>query len=485
MGMNSVPVRLSAVLGLLALSLAANGNPTGPEVVQGTASFNSAGGTLTVTPSSNAIIQWRAFNVAPGETVRFVQPSAGSSVINRISGANYSVAGSIESNGKVLFLNDTTISGPGGTLDLAGVVDSSGRLRPIPASRRPAPRDDGPQRAVTLTGDRVFVIGADSLRRGAGRTLLVPGRGAELGDVRIPYVRVYVAAPANAPVDLDSLVTRRPALGMFNALFSPAPSARGETGATAIAASPVQVEERRVLAFSAPVEDRTVRTFFAPVEDRIAVALPLTVAMVEDRMVIAFSAPIEDRAVMLFSAPVVERSLLATALVPARVEDRVVLAFNAPVEDRAVMELTRMPAPVEDRPVLAFNAPIEERAVRAFPVVPAPVVERRVLAFRSPVEEREVAPFSAPAEERVIVARSRATQEDRHVSLVALARPAPTVSVSLPEAAPIRVASAPSINLPPTATISSSGSASVVRLPSVQRRLPKIMVDHRGAIFHL
>ncbi len=489
MHLHSVSIRTAAIAGMLALSVAAHGNPTGPEVVQGSATFNSAGGTLMVTPSGNAVIQWRNFNVAPGEAVRFVQPSTASSVINRITGGGYSVVGSVESNGRILFLNDTTVSGSGVNLDLAGVVDSSGRLQPIPASRRPAPRDDGPQRAIMLTGDRVFVIGADGLRRGGGRTLLVPGRGAELGDVRIPYVRVYVAAPSHAPVDLDALVTRRPALGMFNALFSPVPPARGDAGNTAVAAvraTPAQVEERAVLAFNAPVEERAVIAFSAPVEERIALALPTTYA------------PIEDRAVILFSAPVVERSLAAMPLVPAGVEERVVLAFNAPVEDRAVVALTRIPAPVEDRPVSAFRAPIEDRAIMALPVAPAPVEDRPVLVFRAPVETRTVAVFSAPveerevavvwiapAEERVIIAMARPGPGVPQPLLVALARPVSAVDAAAPDAVPIRVSSVPSMILPPVAVISSNGGAPVVKLPSVQRRLPRIMVDHRGAIFHL
>ena len=503
-------LRFAGLLVMVTVPAIACANPTGPEVVQGTATFNTTGSTLTVTPSPNAIIQWRSFNVAPGETVRFVQPS-GSSVINRIPGSSPSVAGQIESNGTVLFLNGSTLSGGDSSRDLAGIVDSSGRLQAIPASRRAAPRDDGPRRAVTLSGNRVFVIGADNVRRGSGRILLDPGRGAELGDVGIPYVRVYVESPAAKAVDLDSLVSRRPALGMFNALFAGRESARSEAGVTEFAAAPAAVEERPVIAYRAPVEDRAHVTvpgshapveerpvlafrapaeeripvwFYAPVEDRSLFAMPLVPAGVEERRVIAFNAPVEDRHVVAFNAPIEDRRVVAFN---APIEDRRVLAFNAPVEDRRIFFIPAVLAPVESRAVLAFNAPDEDRAVRILMIPPAPVEDRQVLALKEAPESAGT-PAPAAVEERKIVAAAPTRPVAGAGDLVVLARPVPAKQVANTEQgageAAIRVAVAPSVVLP-LAMVSAGSGEPVVRLPAVQRRLPRIMVDHRGAIFHL
>lgn len=197
-GVRQEILRFACVLGMFAAPVISYGNPTGPEVIQGTATFNTTGNTLTVTPSGNAIIQWRNFSVAPGETVRFIQPSA-SSVVNRIPGSSPSVAGQVESNGTVLFLNGSTLSGRDSSRDLAGIVDSSGRLQSLPASRRAAPRDDGSRRAITLSGKRVFVIGAENVRRGPGRILLEPGRGASWAMSEFPMFGCMSNRPSRMP----------------------------------------------------------------------------------------------------------------------------------------------------------------------------------------------------------------------------------------------------------------------------------------------
>ena len=59
-------------------------NPTAPQVVNGSASFNQAGKLLTVTNSPGAIINWNTFSIGAGESTRFNQASAASSVLNRV-----------------------------------------------------------------------------------------------------------------------------------------------------------------------------------------------------------------------------------------------------------------------------------------------------------------------------------------------------------------------------------------------------------------
>lgn len=396
--------------GLLAAWLAcasgvALANPTGGEVVQGSAGFATAGSVLTVTPSANTVLQWRSFNVAPGETVRFVQP-AGSSVLNRVPEGGLSIGGGIESAGRVLFLTGSSVSGGGIQLDLAGAVDSSLRLRPHQATQRTVERPAEGERPIMLTADRVFVIGAASVIRGtSGRTLLVPGASAELGQLSLPNVRVFVAAPAGAPVDLDALVTRRPVTGIFNALFAPRPGPRGAESGTAVAQVP-----------SSPVEERVVQDIAAPVEERRPMLLPVALAPVEERVAIAFAAPVEERI------------------------------------------------------VFAFAAPVEERGTELLPLVPAPVEDRQVVVV-----------WIAPVEDRVASAVSRPGNDALKLAAVAVERPA-VVEPRLPAAGDglIRVASAA---LSASAVV--AAPQAVVRLPEVRRRMPRIMMDHKGGIFHL
>jgi hypothetical protein len=61
-------------------------NPGGGTVVSGTATFAGSGTpNLTITNSPGAIINWASFNIGPNETTRFIQQSAASAVLNRVT----------------------------------------------------------------------------------------------------------------------------------------------------------------------------------------------------------------------------------------------------------------------------------------------------------------------------------------------------------------------------------------------------------------
>ena len=82
---------------------AAQANPTGGTVAQGSASFITSGAQLTVNTSANAYINWQTFNIGAGETTTFVQPSANSVVWNHITDANPSqILGTLNANGYVI-----------------------------------------------------------------------------------------------------------------------------------------------------------------------------------------------------------------------------------------------------------------------------------------------------------------------------------------------------------------------------------------------
>src|SRR3990170_4638099 len=94
--------RLLSVLVASCFAVEAYANPVAPAVVSGQASFATAGRTLAVTNSPNAIINWQGFSIGTGETTRFVQQSAASAVLNRVVGQDHSaILGTLSSNGKV------------------------------------------------------------------------------------------------------------------------------------------------------------------------------------------------------------------------------------------------------------------------------------------------------------------------------------------------------------------------------------------------
>lgn len=114
-------------LALLALSLPAIALPTGPTVGAGSATFTTSGGTLTIQNTDKTIINWQGFSIGAGETTRFNQPSASSSVLNRVVSANpSSILGSLTSNGNVFLVNPNGILiGAGSQVSVGGLTLST------------------------------------------------------------------------------------------------------------------------------------------------------------------------------------------------------------------------------------------------------------------------------------------------------------------------------------------------------------------------
>src|ERR1700739_175672 len=83
-------------------------NPTGGQVVGGSATIGSAGanGVVINQSSQKAIINWQQFNVGSGQYVQFVQPNSSSVVLNRVTGSNASsIFGDLIANGQVFLVN--------------------------------------------------------------------------------------------------------------------------------------------------------------------------------------------------------------------------------------------------------------------------------------------------------------------------------------------------------------------------------------------
>ncbi|RKZ13503.1 filamentous hemagglutinin, partial [bacterium] len=82
--------------------------PEGGQVAAGKGNISTPNSTTTVInqKSQNLVVDWKSFNVKANELVRFKQPSAKASALNRIHDQNPSkIFGSINANGNVLLVN--------------------------------------------------------------------------------------------------------------------------------------------------------------------------------------------------------------------------------------------------------------------------------------------------------------------------------------------------------------------------------------------
>ncbi len=114
---------------VVGIPLAVRANPSGGTVVAGSATVGAPNAsTLVVTQSSNrAIIDWSSFSIGAGELTKFIQPTAASALLNRVTGADPSnLLGSLQSNGQIFLINrNGIVVGQGARIDAGGFVASS------------------------------------------------------------------------------------------------------------------------------------------------------------------------------------------------------------------------------------------------------------------------------------------------------------------------------------------------------------------------
>jgi len=80
--------------------------PEGAEVIHGRVSFQKNGLNTVITASDKSIVNYKSFDIARPEAVKFVQPHSNASVLNRINSANPThIDGTLSANGRVFFVN--------------------------------------------------------------------------------------------------------------------------------------------------------------------------------------------------------------------------------------------------------------------------------------------------------------------------------------------------------------------------------------------
>jgi filamentous hemagglutinin family protein len=225
---------------VLMLGLAASGqaiaNPSGATVVNGSASFEQAGNSLTITNSPNAIINWNEFSIAQDELTRFVQQSSQSAVLNRVVGGDPSqILGQLQSNGQVFLINPNGIVfGADSVIDTAGLVASSlnltdgdfleNNLKFVGDATAGAVSNAGS--ITTQTGGQVLLIAPSVENSGIihspeGEILLAAGHSVLLVNTLDPEVRVEVTAAGEA-LNLGTLVAAGGSVGMYGELLTQA-----------------------------------------------------------------------------------------------------------------------------------------------------------------------------------------------------------------------------------------------------------------------
>ena len=215
--------------GLLVVG-AAFANPIGPDVVHGSARLTHPGpDTLHVTTSPDTVINWRGFSIDGDEVTRFIQPTASSAVLNRVTGADPSaILGRLLSNGRVFLVNPHGIVfGEGSVVDTAGLVASTLDIGDADFRAGRYRFDAGPEAGAIVNrglikagAGGVFLLApsiesSGVVRTAGGDLVLAAGRRITLTSLDLDGVRVEVQAPEDEALNLGALIAERGAAGVF------------------------------------------------------------------------------------------------------------------------------------------------------------------------------------------------------------------------------------------------------------------------------
>ena len=206
----------------------AQANPVNPTVTHGNATFDASGGTLNITNTPGAIINWQGFSINRGELTRFIQQHGASAVLNRVTGSEVSnILGELQSNGRVFLINPNGI-----VFGESAVIDTNGF---IASTLNMADQDfiNGIMRFAGDGGDLInrgmihvkgngdialiapSVENSGILRSESGDILLAAGRDIEISSAGVDGVTFNIQAPGDSVLNLGKAIAERGALGLF------------------------------------------------------------------------------------------------------------------------------------------------------------------------------------------------------------------------------------------------------------------------------
>src|SRR5690349_12701505 len=216
----------------------------GGTVVRGNATIVTQGNTQTITNTPGTVINWQGFSIPSQNIVQFLQQSASSTVLNRVTGATpSSILGQLQSNGRVYLINPNGITiGKGAVIDVAGFVASSLNLSDadFAAGRHRFAETPGAGAVInqgsikTSSGGMVYLVGQNIENSGIikspqGEIILAAGKSIELVDAGTPEIRVQITASDNQALNLGQLFASGGRIGMYAGLIRHSGTANANT----------------------------------------------------------------------------------------------------------------------------------------------------------------------------------------------------------------------------------------------------------------
>ncbi|MFZ4430547.1 MAG: filamentous hemagglutinin N-terminal domain-containing protein, partial [Phycisphaerales bacterium] len=252
-----------AVAGVLValLASAAVAGPEAPRVVRGDVTITRNGAETVIRAGRNSIIDYRSFDIARGETVRFQQPDAAARVLNRVQSAQPTrIDGSLLANGRVYIVNPSgVLFGATARVDVAGLYAAAGRMSDSDFVRGLDRFTDLSGRVVnegSITADFVGLLGrsvgnAGSIDAPQGAVVMAAGEDVMIGrrdggiHVRVEGRADDAAGPAvstTGSIDASSGVVAMAAGDVYSMAMRVGGTVRGRDIRVAASSGEVHVE---------------------------------------------------------------------------------------------------------------------------------------------------------------------------------------------------------------------------------------------------
>ena len=226
----SLAISIGLILGSSLGSQLVSANPNGAQVVQGTASFsNPSANVLNINNSRNAIINWQSFNIGAGQTTNFIQPSATSSVLNRVITNNPSqILGNLNSNGRVFLINQHGILvGEGASINTAGFFGSTLNITDADFLNGKLKFEGGGQGDFENQGyihageDGSIILIAPNIENGGvievdnGNIILAAGQSITITSLENSAIQFEITSAENKVTNLGQIIAKNGAASLF------------------------------------------------------------------------------------------------------------------------------------------------------------------------------------------------------------------------------------------------------------------------------
>ena len=242
----------SLLLTLPCLVFAQQNLPSQGVITDGGGSINQTHAALSITQATDYMaIDWDSYSIGPAHQVTYIQPSASSTALNRVTGGQASViVGQINANGRVFLVNPNGIVfGSGAQVNAGSLIAST-----LDVSQHGT-------EFVFAGGSAAEITNAGVISVATGGTIgLIAARLENTGTLTAPQGTVALGAGSRVRLNLGGLVSLEVEQGAMDALINQGGAVRADGGLIYLGAKGANELAQTVINHTGITQARTLAT---------------------------------------------------------------------------------------------------------------------------------------------------------------------------------------------------------------------------------